>query len=61
MLFFNTLFLIVFGILCSFIISLGVTSLVLYVIFSSSFPKIRKSIYLDDVHSMNKLIESLNE
>jgi hypothetical protein len=61
MLFFNTLLLILFGIIIVNFFALGVTSLLLNITFSNLFPRIRKSIYLGDINSVNKLIEALNE
>jgi hypothetical protein len=61
MLFFNTLLLILFGIIIVNFFALGVTAIVLNITFRNAFPRIRKSIYLDDIHSVNKLIEALNE
>lgn len=61
MLFFNTLLLILSGIIIVNFFALGVTSLLLNITFSNLFPKIRKSIYLGDIHFVNKLIEALNE
>lgn len=61
MLFFDTFFLIVLGVVFSFIFTLGVSAIVLNLVFNNLFPRIRKSIYLGDVNSVNKLIEALNE
>ena len=61
MLFFNALFLILFGLIIVNFFTLGVTSLFLNITFRNTFPRIRKSIYLGDIHSVNKLIEALNE
>jgi len=60
MLFFDILFLIFLGIIVSVIFTLGVTTVILNIIFSNIFPRIRKSIYLDDVNSINKLVDALN-
>lgn len=55
------LFFITVGIIFSIILVIGVSSIVLNILFSNTLPNIRKFIYLSDPKSVNKLITALNE